>query len=455
MHNAGADTPNPMRLDEAGARELDARDPLRDFRAEFAIPDAGAVADAASRAEPFPSVYLTGNSLGAMPRRVPELLKQELEDWARLGVEGHLAGRDPWLPYHEQFRAPLARLVGAMEREVVAMNSLTVNLHLLMVSFYRPTPDRFKIIVEDACFPSDSYAVASQAAWHGFDPREAVVRLARRAGEHTLRTDDIIAAVEREQPALVMLGGVNYLTGQWFDMPAITAAGRAAGAIVGWDLAHAAGNVPMRLHDWGVDFAAWCSYKYLNAGPGAVAGAFVHERHLPGAGRPGGRSDGRGDRPRFAGWWSNNPATRFKMGPTLAPMSTADAWSLSNPPIFSLTPLKASLELFERAGIERLREKSLALTGYMEALLDDLADRHRRAGRPGLEVLTPGDPGARGCQLSIVVPGASRAVQRNLLERGVVCDFREPSVIRAAPVPLYNTFHDVWRFVRTLGEVLG
>lgn len=442
-----------MRLDEAGARELDARDPLRELRAEFAIPDAGAVGDPTHLREPGqsatgPSVYLTGNSLGAMPRRVPELLRQELEDWARLGVEGHLAGRDPWLPYHEQFRGPLGRLVGAMEREVVAMNSLTVNLHLLMVSFYRPTRERFKIIVEDACFPSDSYAVASQAAWHGLDPWEAVVRLVPREGERTLRTEDILGAIERERPALVMLGAVNYLTGQWFDMPTITEAGHRAGAIVGWDLAHAAGNVPMRLHDWGVDFAAWCSYKYLNAGPGAIAGAFVHERHLPGA-------QGRDGRPRFAGWWSNDPATRFKMGPTLSPMPTADAWSLSNPPIFSLTPLKASLELFDHAGMERLREKSLAMTGYMEALLDELSRQHRSAERPGLDVLTPGDPRARGCQLSIVVPGASRQVQRTLLERGVVCDFREPNVIRAAPVPLYNTFHDVWRFVRTLGEVLG
>lgn len=448
MNIVGTENANAMRLDEAHAHELDARDPLGALRAEFAIPDAGAVGNAAFRGEPKPSVYLTGNSLGAMPRRVPDLLKQELEDWARLGVEGHLDGRDPWLPYHEQFRGPLGRLVGAMESEVVAMNSLTVNLHLLMVSFYRPTADRFKIIVEDACFPSDSYAVASQAAWHGFDPKLAVVRLAPRAGEQTLRTDDIVHAIDREKPALVMLGGVNYLTGQWFDMSAITAAGHKAGAIVGWDLAHAAGNVPMRLHDWGVDFAAWCSYKYLNSGPGAVAGAFVHEQHLT-------HSGGNGERPRFAGWWGNDPKTRFRMGPTFAPMATADAWSLSNPPIFSLTPLKASLELFDRAGVERLREKSLAMTGYLEALLDDFAMRQRSAGRPGPTVLTPRDPSARGCQLSIVVPGASREVQRKLLQRGVVSDFREPNVIRAAPVPLYTSYHDVWRFVRTLGEVLA
>lgn len=438
------DKATTMRMDEANAHELDARDPLRGLRGEFAIPDAGAVGDPRFRGEPRPSVYLTGNSLGAMPRRVPELVRQELEDWARLGVEGHVAGRDPWLPYHEQFRGPLGRLVGAMDREVVAMNSLTVNLHLLMVSFYRPTRERFRIIVEDACFPSDSYAVASQAAWHGLDPRDAVVRVAPRDSEHTLRTEDIIRVIERERPALVMLGAVNYLTGQWFDMPAITEAGHMAGAIVGWDLAHAAGNVPMRLHDWGVDFAAWCSYKYLNAGPGAVAGTFVHERHLQGDARP-----------RLAGWWGNDPATRFKMGPMFAPMPTADAWALSNPPILSLTPLKASLELFDRAGIERLREKSIAMTGYMEALLAELGRDHQGRGRPGPQVLTPREPDGRGCQLSIVVPGASRETQRELLRRGVVCDFREPNVVRAAPAPLYNTFHDVWRFVRTLGEVLG
>lgn len=444
LDTAQANKTNAPRLDEAGALELDARDPLRQFRAEFAIPDAGAVGDPSFKGEPRPSIYLTGNSLGAMPRRVPELLRQELEDWARLGVEGHLTGRDPWLPYHEQFRGPLGRLVGAQEREVVAMNSLTVNLHLLMASFYRPTPERFKIVVEDACFPSDSYAVASQAAFHGFDPGRSVVRLAPRKGEQTLRTEDVVGAIEHEKPALVMLGGVNYLTGQWFDMPAITAAGHRAGAIVGWDLAHAAGNVPMRLHDWGVDFAAWCSYKYLNAGPGAIAGAFVHERHL-----------GDASRPRLAGWWGHDPATRFRMGPTFAPTPTADAWSLSNPPIFSLTPLKASLDLLDRAGMDRLREKSVALTAYLEALLGDLSGRLRGMGRSGLDVLTPRDPGARGCQLSIVVPGASREVQRALLQRGVVCDFREPNVIRAAPVPLYCSFHDVWRFVRALGEVLA
>jgi kynureninase len=338
--------------------------------------------------------------------------------------------------YHEQFRAPLGRLVGATEREVVAMNSLTVNLHLLMASFYRPTPDRFSIIIEDTAFPSDSYAVASQASFHGFDPHRAVVRLRPRVGERVLRTEDVVGLIERERPALVMLGAVNYLTGQWLDMAAITAAGHRAGAAVGWDLAHAAGNVPMRLHDWGVDFAAWCSYKYLNAGPGAIAGAFVHEKHLA-----------RTDLPRLCGWWGNDPATRFRMGPDFVPVASADAWSLSNPPIFSLTPLKASLDLFDRATMPALRAKSVRLTSYMESLLAP-----RRA--KGLEILTPAEPSARGCQLSLVVPGMSREIQRRLLERHVVCDFREPNVVRAAPAPLYNSYHDVWRFVRELDHLM-
>lgn len=424
-----------FRPDEAFALAEDARDPLRGYRDRFAIPTLAGLTPSAPVSD-APTVYLTGNSLGAMPTTVPDLLRHELEDWARLGVEGHLHGRDPWLPYHEQFRGPLSRLVGAVEREVVAMNSLTVNLHLLMASFYRPTPERFSIIIEDTAFPSDSYAVASQAAFHGFEPRRAVVRLRPRTGEHTLRTEDIIAAIEREKPALVMLGAVNYLTGQWFDMPAITDAGHKAGAVVGWDLAHAAGNVPMRLHDWNVDFAAWCSYKYLNAGPGAIAGAYVHEKHL-----------GRSDLPRLAGWWGNDPATRFRMGPDFSPVASADAWSLSNPPIFSLTPLKASLDLFDLATMPALRKKSERLTAYMEFLLSP-----RRA--TGLEILTPSDPSRRGCQLSLVIPGMSREVQRRLLERRVVCDFREPNVVRAAPAPLYNSYHDVWRFVRELNHLM-
>jgi kynureninase len=374
-------------------------------------------------------------------------LTQELEDWARLGVEGHLHGRDPWLPYHEQFRAPLARLVGALPREVVAMNSLTTNLHLMMVSFYRPTRERYKIVIEDTAFPSDSYAVRSQAEFHGprvgFDASRAVVRLRPREGEATLRTMDVLEALDRDRDtiALVMLGGVNYLTGQLFEIPTITRCARERGMAVGWDLAHAAGNADLRLHDDGPDFAAWCSYKYLNSGPGSIAGAFVHERHLhAGAGLP-----------RFAGWWGNDPKERFGMGPEFRPVESADAWQLSNPPIFALTPLRVSLGLFDRATIPALREKSRRLTGFLERLIDERNARSPKA----VGVLTPRDHGQRGCQLSLVLPGDARRAFAALQARGVVCDFREPNVVRAAPVPLYSSFHDVWRFVAALDDALG
>lgn len=432
----------PFSTSEAYAIERDRSDPLREFRAEFAIPPAHEIRRAAggsggeAKDQAGPCVYLTGNSLGAMPRAVPDLLRQETQDWARLGVEAHMSGRDPWLPYHEQFRGPLARLLGAHEHEVVAMNSLTVNLHLLMATFYRPSADRFQIIIEDSAFPSDRYALTSLARLHGLDPAKAIIGLKPREGESTLRTEDIAAAIDRVAPrlALVWLGAVNYLTGQWFDMPAITAAAHRVGAFAGWDLAHAAGNVPTRLHDCDADFAVWCSYKYLNAGPGAIAGAYAHERHCRNA-----------DLPQLAGWWGNDPATRFRMGPEFVPVATADRWAVSNPPIFSLTPLKASLALFDRAGITRLREKSLALTGYLERLVRELS--------PRVKQLTPTDPAARGCQLSLVVPGDARTINRELLKQGIVTDVREPDVIRAAPAPLYNTFHDVWTFAHALAQL--
>ncbi|MBL8759590.1 MAG: kynureninase [Phycisphaerae bacterium] len=448
------------RADEAFARSLDAADPLAGERANFCIPPARAAiaGDAGVSLAPGvdpdgPSIYLTGNSLGCMPRSARAALECELDDWAGLGVEGHLHGKRPWLPYHEQARAAAARLVGASPREVVVMNSLTVNLHLLMVSFYRPTRDRFKIIIEDSAFPSDSYAVQSQAAFHaahaGFDAGAAVVRLKPRVGEHTLRTEDVVTAIAREGAslALVMIGGVNYLTGQRMDMAAITRAGQDAGAVVGWDLAHAAGNVPLSLHEWNVDFAAWCSYKYLNAGPGAIAGAFVHERHV-------------GDRslPQFAGWWGNDPATRFKMGPEYTPIASADRWQLSNPPILSMTPVVESLAIFDRVGMGVLRAKAERLTGYMEWLIDRVNERS--GGGPGggggpIEIITPRDPEQRGCALSLVMHRGPREAFAALKRHGVICDFREPNVIRAAPVPLYTSFHDVWRFGRVLGEMAG
>jgi kynureninase len=416
--------------DPTVAARLDDRDPLRECRELFHIPPGP---------DGRPCAYLCGNSLGLQPRSVRPLVEQELEDWARLGVAAHHHGRNPWLPYHEKFRDSAARLVGGLPGEAVMMNSLTVNLHVLMVSFYRPTSARFKILIEDAAFPSDSYAVASQISFHGFNPRAGLVRLKPREGEATLRTEDIEGVLEREGPsiALVLLGAVNYLTGQWFDMERITHAARRRGCVVGWDLAHAAGNVPLRLHDWGADFAAWCSYKYLNSGPGAVAGAWIHERHARDTALP-----------RLAGWWGTDPATRFAMNPEFTPRPGADGWQLSNPPILALAPVKASLDIFDRAGMEALREKSVRLTAYMESLLDRLP--------PGrVRVLTPRDPARRGAQLSIVVSGAARGLESKLAAEGVVADFREPDVLRAAPAPLYNSFHDVWRFVVALSRLLG
>ena len=408
---------------EDEARRLDAADPSH--RDLFRIP----------RAEggDHPEVaYFAGNSLGLQPTATRDDVLADLAAWERLGVEGHLEADRPWLPYHELVREPAARLVGALPAETVVMNSLTVNLHLLMVSFYRPAGERTKIVIEDTAFPSDSYAVRSQARFHGLDPDETVMRLRPRPGEDCLRTGDVVDVLGRQGAAiaLVLLGGVNYLTGELMDIPAITAAGRTAGAIVGWDLAHAAGNVPLGLHDWGVDFAAWCSYKYLNAGPGAVAGAYVHERHLADPGIQ-----------RFEGWWSTDPASRFEMAPVSRPPATADAWQVSNPPILALSPVRTSLELFDKVGMATLRERSLRLTGYLESLLDDIGP-----GR-SIDVITPRDPGRRGAQLSLRIRGGSAAGLAHRLrhEHGVIADTREPDIVRFAPVPLYSTYHDCWR----------
>jgi kynureninase len=417
------------------ARRLDASDPLPTLRDAFHIPPAPS--------GPYPqAAYFAGNSLGLQPKTAARWVNEELDDWARLAVEGHHQGLRPWVDYHEHAREPLARLVGAMPHEVVAMNSLTVNLHLMMASFYRPSGDRTRIVIEDGAFPSDSYAVRSQAIHHGLDPARTVVRLTPRPGEHHLRTDDVLAHLERDgaRVALVLLGGVNYLTGQLMDMPAITKAGRAAGAVVGWDLAHAAGNVPLRLHDWDVDFAAWCSYKYLNGGPGAVAGCFVHERHVRDAAVP-----------KLAGWWGTDPATRFEMSPEFRPPPSADAWQLSNPPILALAPVLASLEIFDRAGMDALRAKSERLTGYLAARLEDV---------PGLEVITPADPRMRGCQLSLRVLAttgldAAALVGRLAATAGVIADAREPDVVRLAPVPLYSTHEDCHRAVAALRATLA
>lgn len=422
--------------------ELDKIDPLRNFRERFHIPKQPNGTDV---------IYLTGNSLGLQPKSTRSFIEQELKDWETLGVEGHVHAKNPWLPYHEFLTESLARIVGAKPIEVVAMNSLTVNLHLLMVSFYRPTVERHKIIIEKGAFPSDQYAVESQIKFHdvsrsGFSPQppeggtqNALIELTPREGETTLRTEDILKTIEREgdSVALILLGGVNYYTGQAFDMRAIPEAGHRKGCVVGFDLAHAAGNIELKLHDWDVDFAAWCSYKYLNAGPGSIAGAFINERHAKNF-----------DLPRFAGWWGHDKETRFLMQPDFRPIAGAEGWQLSNPPIFQLAALRASLEIFDEATLPVLREKSVKLTSYLEDLLNEIKDER-------ISVITPADPKDRGCQLSIRVRDADKTLFDEIANRGVIADWREPDVIRVAPVPLYNSFDDVFRFARILSECLN
>ncbi|MDP9258968.1 MAG: kynureninase [Actinomycetota bacterium] len=408
----------------------DAADPSR--RADFRIPPRAA-ADGGEWA------YFAGNSLGLQPRGAAEAVGEELETWATLGVEAWFEGAEPWLTSADGLRGSLASLVGAGVGEVVAMNTLTVNLHLLMATFYRPSPERFRIVIEDAAFPSDSHAVASQASHHGYDPDTAVVRLRPRAGEAALRSEDIAGELERLRGsvALVLLGGISYLTGALVDIPAVTAAGHDIGAVVGWDLAHAAGNVPLDLHGWDVDWAAWCHYKYVNAGPGGPAGAFVHERHGSDASLP-----------RLAGWWGNDPATRFRMEPGFVPRAGAVGWQVSTPPVIAFAPLRASLALFDAVGMPALRERSLRLTGYLESLLDVIVAERR------VEILTPRDPALRGCQLSLAVSDARTLAGRLRAEHGVICDVREPDVIRLAPVPLYSSYHDCWRAATALREHL-
>jgi kynureninase len=387
------------------------------------------------------AIYLAGNSLGLQPKGVRALVNEELDDWARHGVAGHFESRRPWLAYHEQLTYDTALLVGAEPDEVVNMNSLTLNLHLMMVSFYRPTPDRSCILMEAGAFPSDRYAVTSQLACHGLNVRDALIEISPRASEHCIRAEDLYALLEREghRIALVLWPGVQYRTGQAFDLERIANIARARGCRVGFDLAHSAGNLPHALHEWGPDFACWCSYKYLNAGPGAIGGCFVHQRHAHSA-----------DLRRFAGWWGHDKATRFLMGPDFSVLPGAEGWQISNPPILSMAPLLASLALFREAGMARLREKSIALTGFLEYLLDQRL-------RNEIETVTPRNPDERGCQLSLRLrSGVSRGktVFDELGRRDVVCDWREPDHIRVAPVPLYNSFEDVWDFVEALAAAL-
>jgi kynureninase len=407
---------------------IDERDPLKEFRERFLFPKlAGG-----------DCIYLCGHSLGLQPKAAAAYIEQELKDWADLGVEGHFHAKNPWMPYHRLLTEQTAELVGAMPLEVVVMNSLTVNLHLMMVSFYRPTRERHKIVVERGAFPSDQYAVKSQIHFHGFDPATSLIELTPRPGESCLRHEDIALLIESagDDIALIMLGGVNYATGQAFDMERITRLGHARGCVVGFDLAHAAGNLPLKLHDWGPDFAVWCSYKYLNGGPGCVAGCFVHARHARAW-----------DLPRFAGWWGHDEPSRFEMGPEFRAMSGADGWQLSNPSIVSLAVLRASMDIFREAGMERLRAKSVSLTSYLEFLLNQKAS-------PNFSIITPHEKEGRGAQLSIRLPQNGRALCERLAQAGIVGDWREPDTFRVAPVPLYNSYQDVFRFVRRFAAAI-
>ncbi|MBL6446827.1 kynureninase [Fulvivirga sp. 29W222] len=414
----------------AYAQQLDNEDPLKAFRNRFHIP----------KLKGKDVIYFTGNSLGLQPKSTKTYINEELDDWATLGVEGHFhSQKRPWFHYHKFSKEALAKIVGALPSEVVSMNSLTSNLHLMMVSFYRPTKTRHKILIESGAFPSDQYAVESQIKFHKLPYNEALVEISPRKGEHTLRTEDIISKIEehKDSLALVMLSGVQYYSGQFFDIQKITEAGHQAGAFVGFDLAHAAGNVPLELHKHEVDFAAWCSYKYLNSGPGGVSGIFVHEKH---GNNP--------DIPRFAGWWGHNEEERFKMEKGFKPMEGADGWQLSNVNVLSSAAHLAALEIYNEAGMEALREKSLKLTGYLESLLKELQDEGF------LQMITPTEPNARGCQLSLLVTHNGKAIFEHLTQSGVVADWREPNVIRVAPVPLYNTFEDVFNFYDILKKVI-
>jgi kynureninase len=418
-----------FKSDHSHALELDKGDSLSRFRESFYVPAHNDGTD---------SIYLCGNSLGLQPKETKAYINQELDDWAKLGVEGHFHAQNPWMPYHEILAATTAKIVGAKPHEVVIMNTLTTNLHLMMVSFYRPQGKRTKILIEADAFPSDRYAVASQIQFHGYDDKEHIVEWAPRAGEHTPRLEDLesILKEQGDEIALIMIGAVNYYTGQFFNLKKITALGHAAGVVVGYDCAHAAGNVDLQLHDSGADFAVWCTYKYMNSGPGSLGGCFVHERHAQNA-----------DLPRFTGWWGHNKDTRFKMRDDFEPMPGAEGWQLSNPPILSMAAIRASLDLFAQAGFQNLCAKSTQLTSYLEYLVGNL-DGER------ITIITPSNPADRGCQLSLAVKNADKSLFKAITAKGVIADWREPDVIRIAPVPLYNSFEDCWRFVEVLKSEL-
>lgn len=417
-------------FDASFAAQLDQQDPLAHMRERFHLPVINGKQ----------VLYFTGNSLGLQPKAVREVVLEELDDWAQWGVEGHFHAKRPWFAYHEEFTSGAAKLVGAKPKEVVMMNGLTVNLHLLLVSFYRPQGKRTKIICEQKAFPSDQYALESQVRFHGLDPAVEIIEIEPREGQQTMHHDDIEAAIAKhaDELALVMFGGVNYYTGQLLDMKRITKAAHATGAQCGFDLAHAAGNVPLELHDWNVDFACWCSYKYLNSGPGSIAGAFVHERHAD------------ADLPRFSGWWGHDKSERFQMKPGFKAISGAEGWQLSNAPVMAMAPHLASLRMFTEVGMEALRKKSLQLTDYLIYVVEEAG---KRSGSP-VEIITPTDHQERGCQLSLLVHGHGRPLFDELEANGVVTDWREPNVIRMAPVPLYNSFTDVYTFGTLLEAAL-
>ncbi len=406
------------------ARTMDQKDPLREFRNRFYIPQHGGQ----------DCVYFTGNSLGLQPKTTSQYVQQELDDWAKMGVKGHFNATNPWMPYHEIFPKQLSKIIGCKENEVVVMNSLTVNLHLLMVSFYRPTKARYKIICEAKAFPSDQYAFETQVAYHGYDPAEAIVEVNPREGEQIIRNEDIISAIKQHgnSTALVLFGGVNYYNGQYFDLESITNAAHVVGAYAGFDLAHAAGNVELNLHDWDIDFACWCSYKYLNSGPGGVAGVYINEKHAVDT-----------TLPRFAGWWGYTKGTRFKMEKGFEAIPTAEGWQLSNAPILSMAAHKASLDIFDEAGMKRLHEKRRHLSDYLLFIIDYC---NEQTGEKIIDVITPRNEKERGCQVSMLMMKKGRDIFDGLTKQGVIADWREPNVIRVAPVPLYNSFEDVCKF---------
>ena len=413
----------------AFAKEMDTKDPLSSFRDKFYIP---------KHTDGKEAVYLCGNSLGLQPKLTHEYLLQELEDWKTLGVEGHLHAKHPWMPYHEFLTENMANLVGAKAIEVVVMNSLTVNLHLLMATFYRPTPRRRKVLIEYSPFPSDIYAIKSQVIFHGGDPDHDIIQMKPAKGSDIVSMKEYKRLLEEhgEQIALILIGGVNYYTGQLYPLKEMTKLAQEEGIVIGFDLAHAVGNVPLKLHEVGCDFAVWCSYKYLNSGPGSLGGCYINERHAY-----------HFNLPRFAGWWGQDKATRFQMGPDFNPIPGAEGWQLSNPPILSMAAIRASLEIFIEAGMEKLHSKSIKLTGYLEYLIKQIPSEE-------IELITPADSNQRGCQLSIRVKNADKKLFDEITSKGVIADWREPDVIRVAPVPLYNTYQDVYRFVTILSDTI-